>query len=678
MSPRIAGLCSRCIRSQSIPQTNASFKIALPFPRLATRSHIESTRPYSSSRQAHARSTEGRFQPLVPPSPESLGRAQPAKLYPRSIKWGRRLLYISVATGLLYTLDKELYASALARSLRTFGTGIVVALDYKINFRPEPWFGGDIVDLHRRNAQRLFELLHSNGGLYLKIGQAIAMQSAVLPPEFQKMFARMFDDAPQNDWKDVEMVIREEFGGRSPEEVFGVSFTNEPGYGVMEKKARASASVAQVHWARLPDGREIAIKVQKREIAHQVGWDLWAFKVVMKVYTTWFNLPLYSLVPYITERLMLETDFVNEADNSEKMAKLVAGEPRLRGRVYIPVVYRDLSSKRIMTTEWIEGVRLWDKDALTKPWLGGYGLGSPGVNGTPLPPPTTSTRVNDGTGALKPERNDWRGRNGKGGLGLSLKQVMTTMIDLFSAQMFLWGLVHCDPHPGNIFIRRQPGGEPELVLIDHGLYVSMTPKFRHQYCQFWKAIMTFDNKTLSEITSAWGVKAPDLFASATLMRPYEGGDSSTKKRITGELKGKTAAERHYEVQDRMRQGIREILSEEDNFPRELLFIGRNMRIVQGNNQFLGSPVNRIKMTGSWASRSLVEDKNLSLSERFANGWRHVLFRFVLFSSDVVFYTSKVRQYFGFGDGMEDEIEKQMRFIAKDQFGVELQHDVFEG
>ena len=113
----------------------------------------------------------------------------------------------------------------------------------------------------------------------MKIGQAIAMQSAILPPEFQKMFARMFDDAPQNEWKDVEKVIREDFG-KSPEDVFGVSFSGEPGRGLMEKKARASASVAQVHWAKLPDGREVAIKIQKRENAKQVGWDLWAFKLV--------------------------------------------------------------------------------------------------------------------------------------------------------------------------------------------------------------------------------------------------------------------------------------------------------------------------------------------------------------------------------------------------------------
>jgi aarF domain-containing kinase len=190
--------------------------------------------------------------------------------------------------------------------------------------------------------------------------------------------------------------------------------------------------------------------------------------------------------------------------------------------------------------------------------------------------------------------------------------------------------------------------------------------------------MTFDNQTLSEITNAWGVKAPDLFASATLMRPYEGGDHSTKSRISGELKGKTPAERHYEVQQRMRQGIREVLSEEENFPRELLFIGRNMRIVQGNNQFLGSPVNRIKMTGNWASRSLVDATDLSFSERFVNGWRHIIFKFVMLSTDIVFYTSKIRQYFGFGNGMEDDMERQMRFIAKDQLGFELQSSVFEG
>ncbi|KAH8802803.1 ABC transporter [Xylogone sp. PMI_703] len=695
MSLRMAGSFARCRRSQ-----NLATAISLPRPHLSAKtliSRIGNSRslqsrslnslsttsivPQARSSSFHnARSAHtSQFQPLRPPSPESLGRAAPAKQYYGLRRWGKRILYFSTALGTFYVIDTQFYASSLTRSLRTFWTGLVVAIDYKLNFRPQPLFGGDIPDLHWRNAERVSELLRHNGGLYLKIGQAIAMQSAILPPEFQKMFARMFDDAPQNGWNDVEKVIREDFGGRSPEEVFGISFSNEPGKGVLEKRARASASVAQVHWARLADGREVAIKVQKREITRQVGWDLWAFKVITRIYSYWFDIPLASLVPYISERLNLETDFINEANNAEKMTELIAGEPRLRGRVYIPKVYRELSSKRIMTTEWIEGVRLWDRETLTAPWYGGYGKGSPGAGGTPLPPATSPPPLDlQAAGFMKPERTEWRGRSGKGGLGLNLKPVMTTMVDLFSAQMFLWGLVHCDPHPGNIFIRRLPNGRAELVLIDHGLYVSMSPTLRRQYCEFWKAIMTFDNATLTRITSEWGVKAPDLFASATLMRPYEGGDDSTKMRITEELKGKTRAERHYEVQQRMRQGIRDILAEEENFPRELLFIGRNMRIVQGNNQFLGSPVNRIKLTSFWASRALFDDKDLSLRQRFTNGWRHLLFRFVLFTSDVVFWTSKIRQWFGLGRGMEDDIEKQMQYIAKDQLGVELERSVFEG
>lgn len=373
---------------------------------------------------------------------------------------------------------------------------------------------------------------------------------------------------------------------------------------------------------------------------------------------------------------------MNEADNAERMAKLVAGESRLNGRVYIPKVYRDLCSKRVMTAEWIEGVRLWDKDSLTRPWKGPRRQGSPGCKGAPLDPLSRETVLetlhkNTREERLKPERDWWKGKDGKGGLGLSLKDVMTTMVDLFSAQMFLWGWVHCDPHPGNIFIRRLPSGKPELVLIDHGLYIHMKPDFRHQYSLFWKSLMTFDNKTLGDIVQSWGINNADVFASATLMRPYTGGDNTVSGEIKKGLTGKEQAERAFEMQQKMRKGIKSILGDEKKWPQELIFIGRNLRIVQGNNQFLGSPVNRIKIAGYWASRSLVDSPDLSYGEKIKNYGRHLIFRLVLFSTDVVFYTSKVRQFFGFGGGMEDEIEAQMKHMAKD-FGVELNHSVFEG
>ncbi|OCK81678.1 ABC1-domain-containing protein [Lepidopterella palustris CBS 459.81] len=629
------------------------------------------------------------FSPLRPPNPADLPKPRIRKIKPpfRRRKWVRRLFLISALLSTAYVVDLQFNASSLTRSFRTFKTGLLVGVDYKINFRAHPPLADSIEALHARNAERVFDLLRWNGGLYLKIGQAIAMQSAILPPEFQKMFSRMFDDAPQNEWHEVEKVIREDFG-KSVEEVFGVSFIGEAGKGVMERTARASASVAQVHWARLADGREVAVKIQKREIARQVGWDLWAFKVVARAYTWWFDLPMYSLVPYISERLMLETDFENEANNAEEMKKLVEGEKRLRGRVYIPQVYRQFSSKRVMTAEWIEGIRLWDKEGITNTWQGGWGQGSPGCGGKPLPPPSNNTvapnpNISKDTsvssaGTLKPNRSTWRGTTGSGGLGLSLKSVMTTMVDLFCAQMFLWGIVHCDPHPGNIFVRRLPSGQPELVLIDHGLYIHMNPHFRHQYALFWKSLLAFDNSTISDIVKSWGINNPDIFASVTLMRPYTGGDNSTLEEIRrGGRRGKDEQERAFEMQLRAREGVRQILGDETKWPRELIFIGRNLRIVQGNNQFLGSPVNRIKITGLWASRALAESKDLNWGERWRNWINHIRFRIVLLGSDVIFYWSRLKQMIGVGRGMEEEIEERMRVIAKD-FGVDLQHGVFEG
>ncbi|KAL8734639.1 MAG: hypothetical protein Q9181_003123 [Wetmoreana brouardii] len=438
------GTCYRCLTSlRNARLWRYEFSAS---PKFQT---VRRTPPSLTSRPPKRHIQSQQFKPFVPPSPESLPKAAPSKTYRRTHKWTRRLLYLALGLGVAYEIDQYFLYASFTRSARTFWLGLIVATDYKINFRPHPPLADSIQALHNRNAERLFDLLRTNGGLYLKIGQAIAMQSAILPPEFQKMFSRMFDDAPQNSWEDAEKVILEDFG-KTPEELFGVSFSGEPGKGLLERTARASASVAQVHWARLADGREVAIKIQKREIAQQVGWDLWTFKVVARIYTWLFDIPLYSLVPYISERLLLETDFVNEADNSERMAKLVAGESRLRGRVYIPKVYRELSSKRIMTAEWIEGVRLWDKETLTRPWQGRWRQGSPGCKGAPLDPPnsqrvTEVTRNHPSEERLKPNRDWWKGPSGKGGLGVSLKDTMQTMVDLFSAQMFLWGWVRDSP-----------------------------------------------------------------------------------------------------------------------------------------------------------------------------------------------------------------------------------------
>jgi aarF domain-containing kinase len=151
----LSGTSSRLLRSESL-------KIVRNSPR----------------RAAHTRQSQ--YQPFVPPSPESLGKARPAKQYPRTLKWGKRMLYLSLGIGSIWIVDKQFYASSLTRSARTFGFGLVVATDYKLNFREKPLFGGTVTDLHRRSAERLFDVLRTNGGLYLKIGSVLSILSLAL------------------------------------------------------------------------------------------------------------------------------------------------------------------------------------------------------------------------------------------------------------------------------------------------------------------------------------------------------------------------------------------------------------------------------------------------------------------------------------------------------------------
>lgn len=168
-----AGWSARCMsatRSRQLARSVSHHSRSLHgFSHAPGRATRSTTSPLTVAPQQLRRYVQQRFEPFVPPSPASLGRAKPAKYYPRSQKWGRRLFYVSAVTGILYLVDTQLYAASITRSLRTFGLGIVVATDYKLNFRAYPLLGGTIADLHRRNAERMFNLLHQNGGLYLKV-----------------------------------------------------------------------------------------------------------------------------------------------------------------------------------------------------------------------------------------------------------------------------------------------------------------------------------------------------------------------------------------------------------------------------------------------------------------------------------------------------------------------------
>jgi aarF domain-containing kinase len=88
-------------------------------------------------------------------------------------------------------------------------------------------------------------------------------------------------------------------------------------------------------------------------------------------------------------------------------------------------------------------------------------------------------------------------------LGLDTKKIATTLCEVFGEMIFCHGFVHCDPHAGNIFVRIHPDfvsskPEPQLVLLDHGIYRELDDNFRRTYCDLWKAMLTRDSEHLEQ------------------------------------------------------------------------------------------------------------------------------------------------------------------------------------
>jgi aarF domain-containing kinase len=205
--------------------------------------------------------------------------------------------------GGVYNLDSRSDGQLVARNFRTFYNGVALAIDYKLNFKPGDMDGKNIDALHERVANRIFDVFEKNGGLYIKMGQVIGTQSAILPPAYQIRARRLFDSAPTIPFETVERVFSEEFDGKHPADVFE-EFDMVP---------IAAASIAQVHRARLKNGDVVAVKIQKPAIQKQMEWDLAAFRILLKVYEYLFELPLSWSSDYIEEHMRMETDFNIEA-----------------------------------------------------------------------------------------------------------------------------------------------------------------------------------------------------------------------------------------------------------------------------------------------------------------------------------------------------------------------------
>lgn len=290
----------------------------------------------------------------------------------------KSFLALSTTGAGLYAYDTNTEAQLITRNIRTFYNGVGLALDYKLNFKPGDMSSMEAV--HERVANRIFDVCEQNGGLYIKIGQVIGTQASVLPAQYQKRARRLFDSAPAVPYSVVERVFLEDFGVR-PEQIFKE----------FDKNPVASASIAQVHKAVLHDDTIVAVKVQKPAIQKQMTSDLRAFRYLLRLYEQIFDLPMVWMSEYVEKHIRMEADFEREAQwvvvwkrwikseclaahviltyayryrNSSKAWDNLQKESSLRDSVYIPKVYSEIGSKRIMVAEWIEGVQLTALDDL--------------------------------------------------------------------------------------------------------------------------------------------------------------------------------------------------------------------------------------------------------------------------------------------------------------------------
>src|SRR5581483_11403926 len=287
---------------------------------------------------------------------------------------------------------------------------------------------------HLANARRIHRTISSLQGLFIKVGQLISIMTNFLPEEFRAELEGLQDRVPPRPYADVERRIREEFEGRAPSELFAE----------FDRRPVASASIGQVHRARLASGESVAVKVQYPDIEEIVRIDLRTLKRIFNI-ISWF-IPykgLDGIYREIRSMILQELDFRAEADNVERVAACFTG----RRDVAFPQVRRELSTARILTTEWIDGVKVSDRARLAS-------------------------------------------------LGVDRGRLARMVVQAYCQQIFTDGLYHADPHPGNLLVKRAPSGEVTIVFIDFGAVAEVSPKMRRGMADLIQATLARDTPRL--------------------------------------------------------------------------------------------------------------------------------------------------------------------------------------
>ena len=205
--------------------------------------------------------------------------------------------------------------------------------------------------------QHLRELLDELGPTFVKFGQLLSMRPDILPPDIIAELRGLQDDVRPFAYEEVERTIREELG-----------LSIEQLYAEFDERPLAAASIGQVHRAVLPNGRRVAVKVQRPGAPAQIEADLalmyQAAKIAKERVRALDFIDARGLVDEFSRSIRQELDYRLEARNAERFRHDFAGHPH----VQVPRVYWSYTRARVLTLEFLEGTQLADVDLL------GYGL----------------------------------------------------------------------------------------------------------------------------------------------------------------------------------------------------------------------------------------------------------------------------------------------------------------
>ncbi|XP_033498900.1 aarF domain-containing protein kinase 1 isoform X3 [Epinephelus lanceolatus] len=371
---------------------------------------------------------------------------------------GHLLKISSLATAVFATSGFYIYGRQLdlndlsvIRFGRAAATTAIISYDYLTAFRHVEYDTEDYWALkskvHLRSAERLRDLCCANRGTFIKVGQHLGALDYLLPEEYTSTLKVLHSRAPQSSMEEIQQVIREDLG-KELSELF-VTF---------EEKPQGAASLAQVHKAVLHDGRTVAIKVQHPKVQRQSSKDIVVMEVLLRVVHWLFpDFAFMWLVEEAKKNMPLELDFLNEGQNAERMANMLAHFPFLK----VPMIHWDLSTKRILTMEFVEGGQVNERDYMKKH-------------------------------------------------GINVNEISENLGKMYSEMIFVHGFVHCDPHPGNVLVRKcTQSNKTEIILLDHGLYQVLQPEFRLDYCQLWQALINGDMSAVKRYSLRLG--AGDLY-----------------------------------------------------------------------------------------------------------------------------------------------------------------------